>query len=175
MRPAERPWILPASLTVREGRDRYLAANGFSIDVYEAPTYEVDLYGLLGFVLTFRNGPSRRRAIPLHDLHHVATGYGTDLIGEAEIGAFELVGGCNSLFLWWINVGAVLIGFLISPRRVLAAGRRALGRRTLYRDREPYELVVGLSVGELRRRMRVPLEGQADRPPRLHRRAPAAP
>lgn len=175
MLPVERPWVLPVSITVREGRDHYLAANGFSLDVYEAPTYEVDLKGLFGFVLTFRNGPARKRAIPLHDLHHVATGYGTDLLGEAEIGAYELVGGCDSLFLWWINLSAVLVGLLISPRRVLAAGRKALGRRTLYRDREPYEAVLSMTVGELRGKLRLPLEGEADHAPRLHRRAPATP
>ncbi len=29
--------------------------------------------------------------IPFNDLHHVATGYGTDVLGEAEIGAWELL------------------------------------------------------------------------------------
>ena len=34
--------------------------------------------------------------LPWHDLHHVATGYGTGLIGEAEISAYELRAGCGS-------------------------------------------------------------------------------
>lgn len=172
MRPSERPWILPGSLSVRDGRDRYVAENGFDLDAYSASTYEIDLEGVVGFVLTLKNRESRRRAIPLHDLHHVATGYGTDLVGEAEIGAFELVAGCDSLFLWWINGSAVLLGLVLAPVRVLRAARRAIGQRTLYRGAEPYESVLGLTVGELRESLRLPPDGAADRPPRLHRRAP---
>lgn len=71
------------SLLVKEGRDLYLAANGFSIRDYDMPTFTI---GILGMRLKFPNTAGRKRAIPLHDLHHVLTGYGTDWVGEAEIG-----------------------------------------------------------------------------------------
>jgi len=93
-------------------------------------------------------------------------------MGEAEIGAWELVAGCNSFFLWWINLSAVGLGLLLSPRRIVRAGWRAVGQRTLYDERLPYATLFDMTVGELRARLKMPPHGQAGRPPRLHRRAP---
>jgi hypothetical protein len=85
---------------MQEARDLHLAANGFSLRDYEAPTFTVGIFGLS---LKFPNTEGRKRAVPLHDLHHVLTGYGTDWIGEAEIGAWELGGGCNSFITYFLN------------------------------------------------------------------------
>jgi hypothetical protein len=164
--------VVSPRVSVRAGRDAYFAANGFDVVAYGAATYEVDLVEVTGEVWTFPNTPARRRAVARHDLHHVATGYGTDVLGEAEIGAWELVAGCNSLFLWWINLSAVGVGLLLGPGRTLRAALRAAGQRTLYRDPLAYESLLEMSVPELRARLRMPPGGQADRPPRLHRRAP---
>ena len=51
--------------------------------------------------MTFPNTDSRKRAVPLHDLHHILTGYKTDWMGEAEIGAWELRAGCNSFITFF--------------------------------------------------------------------------
>jgi hypothetical protein len=157
---------------VRAGLDDYFASNGFDIHAYDAPSFEVDLAEVTGEVWEFPNTPTRKRALPLHDLHHVATGYGTDVLGEAEIGAWELVAGCNSLFLWWINLSAIGLGLLLNPWRTVRAAARALGHRTLYRDPLPYPALLELTVGELRARLKMSPKGQADHPARLHRRAP---
>jgi hypothetical protein len=157
----------PSDQTVREGRDRYLAVNGFSMDAYADKSVTVDL--LFGVKIRFPNTKARQRAIPLHDLHHVVTGYGTDLVGEAEIAAWELVGGCNSLVLYWLNGSAVAIGLLLAPLRVLRALWRARGQRTLYRGPTPsYEELIAMTVGELRERLGVPKHGQADREAKLN-------
>jgi hypothetical protein len=145
-------------VSVLEGRDAYLAANGFSTGAYTAPTFTVQIFGK---ALTFANRPSRQRVIPLHDLHHVATGYGTDLVGEAEIGAWELVAGCNTPFLVAINATAAVLGMLLAPRRVVRAARAARGQRTLYVKGTPYEELLSLSVTELRERLGVPAGGVA--------------
>src|SRR5690606_11263295 len=91
---------MPPEWTLRQGRDRYLADNGFTMDEYSASTFAIEL---LGRKLRLPNPPSRQRVIALHDLHHLLTGYGTDLTGEGEIGAWELRAGCNTPFLWLIN------------------------------------------------------------------------
>ena len=169
MSPLHAP--LPAK-TVEAALDDYLVTNGFDVRAYEAATYEVDLAEVTGEVWTFPNKPARQWAVPLHDLHHVLTGYGTDVLGEAEIGAWELVAGCTSLFLWWINASAVGVGLLLNPTRVARAGVKAVGQRSLYRHGVPYAALLKLTVGELRAQIGMPEEGQADRPPRLHRRAP---
>lgn len=164
----------PAASTVRAAFEDYLAANGFDVGAYDAPTYEVDMGEVTGDVWTFPNTPARKRAVPFHDLHHVATGYGTDVVGEAEIGAWEIVAGCNSVFLWWIDLSAIALGLLVSPRRTWTALRTARGQRTLYRESLLYADALELTVGELRARLGIPPEGQAAYPARLHRLAPGS-
>jgi hypothetical protein len=148
----------PDTLLVQEALDRYLMHNGFSTAAYTAPTFTVKL---LGIPLKFPSTPARKRALPLHDLHHILTGYGTDWIGEAEIGAWELRAGCNSLVLYWLNGSGVLIGIFISPVRVWRAFLAARGQRTLYRDSASYASLLQMRVGELRRRLGIPQEGLA--------------
>jgi hypothetical protein len=160
------------TLSVQAALREYLDANGFDVRAYDAPEYQVDLSEVTGEVWAFPNTPTRKRAVALHDLHHVVTGYGTDVLGEAEIGAWELCAGCNSAFLWWINSSAVGLGLLLSPGRVLRAGARAIGQRTLYRDSLPHEELLALPVVELRKRLGVAPEGQAQQPGRLHHGAP---
>lgn len=83
-----------AALTAHEGRDAYLAENGFSLAAYDDAWVQLSFFSLS---ITVPNPPSRRRAVRLHDLHHVATGYGTDLVGEAEVSAWaRCVSGCMS-------------------------------------------------------------------------------
>jgi ubiquinone biosynthesis protein Coq4 len=91
----------------------------------------------------------------LHDLHHVVTGYGTGLVGEAEISAYELRAGCRSFMVHVLCVGAILCAMFVAPRRILRAWRRARGARTLYHTTIPYETLLDMSVNELRRRLNV--------------------
>jgi hypothetical protein len=94
-------------LLVQEARDLHLAANGFYLRDYEAPTFTIRIFGLS---LKFPNAEAHKRAVPLHDLHHLVTGYRTDWVGEAEIGAWELRGGCNSFITYFLNGSGVVIG-----------------------------------------------------------------
>jgi hypothetical protein len=156
----------PPELRVGEARDRYLAENGFDVAGYTAPTFRIRVFRV---TWTLPNWPARRRVVPLHDLHHVVTGYGTDLVGEAETSAWELrCGGLDSLFLWCFKLGAVSLGLVLAPSRVVSSFRRARGQRNLYGDPRPYRELLALSVGELRAGLGVPEDGLADRSSRLH-------
>src|SRR5215467_14616440 len=95
---------LPADWGVREGRDTYLAENGFTTAAYDVKWTDASFFGV-----RFRvpNTARHRWAIMLHDLHHVATGYGTDLVGEAEISAWELRRGLRGLGFY---VGSIVAG-----------------------------------------------------------------
>ena len=146
------------SVVAEQARDKFLAARGFRVADYAAPTFTI---GVLGLSLKFPNPRARKCAVPLHDLHHILTGFGTDWIGEAEIGAWELRAGCNSFITYFLNGGGVLIGLFLSPRRVWRAFREAKGQRTLYRDPLPYESLLQMSVGELRKRLGIPPRGFA--------------
>ena len=111
-------------------------------------------------VFRFPNAKARVRAVRLHDLHHVATGYQTDWTGEAEIGAWEIGSGCGRFWAAWaLNIGALELGMLYAPLRVYRAFIRGRHSNNLY-DREYGEDLLELRVGELRRRLGV------DRPAR---------
>jgi hypothetical protein len=116
---------------MREARDRFLASNGFRIEDYSAPTYTVT-FGRLP--IRFPNTKAHQWATPLHDLHHILTGYRTDWIGEAETAAWELRAGCKTLVVYWLDAAGAAIGLFISPARVWRAFLTASGQRTLYSD-----------------------------------------
>jgi hypothetical protein len=144
------------TLVLKEARNLYLVANGFRIEDYTAPTFTI---GILGRAFKFPNTAGRKRIVHLHDLHHVLTGFGTDWMGEAEIGAWELRAGCNSFIAYFLNGSGVIIGLFLSPRRVWHAFRAAKGQRTLYRDPIPYERLLQMTVGEVRKRLGIPPHG----------------
>ncbi|HEV2341373.1 MAG TPA: hypothetical protein VGS15_06205 [Candidatus Acidoferrales bacterium] len=155
MRVPQAP-VYSDDLPMKQARDLYLAANGFRLGDYGAATFTI---GIFGVSFRFPNIPSRKRAIPLHDLHHVLTGFDTNWIGEAEIGAWELRAGCNSFITYYLNGGGVVIGLFISPKRVWRAFRAARGQRTLYRDPLPYDRLLEMTVASLRSRLGIPPHG----------------
>jgi hypothetical protein len=144
---------------MREARDRFLASNGFRVGDYSAPTYTVKFWRL---PIRFPNTKAHQWATPLHDLHHILTGYRTNWIGEAEIAAWELRAGCKTLVVYWLDASAAAIGLFISPARVWRAFRRASGQRTLYCDSALCEFVSHTTVGEVRVRLGIPPGGLED-------------
>lgn len=156
---------LPPSLRVEDALASYLDENGFDVGGYTAPTFDVEAFGR---TYTYANTRDRKWAIPLHDLHHAATGYGTDLVGEAEIGAWELVAGCRTPIVYALNGVAVLMGLFVAPLRTLRAFRDARGGRALYRIDHDYAALLALPLGELRSRLGIPSGGLARAPRRLH-------
>lgn len=141
-------------LTAREARDAHLAASGHDLAGYDRPDFPVTVGWLR---LRFPN-PGQ---LHLHDLHHVATGYATDLDGEACISAFELRAGCRSPLILLLCVGALALALIRHPEPVLRAWRRAAGCRSLYRSRVPYRVLLALPVERLRGLLGIPGQGFA--------------
>lgn len=134
--------------TMRAGRDRYLAENSLAVESYTAG----------GFPVYIGRWPVRLPnpgLLHLHDLHHVVTGYGTGLVGEAEISAYELRAGCRSFMVHLLCVGAIIGAMFFAPRRIIRAWRRARGARTLYHTDIPYETLLEMRVDELRRHLNI--------------------
>lgn len=157
--PRSTPWTCES--TLREARAAYLQENGWTLEAYDEATTEASF---LGFKLRIPNTSKHRAAIRLHDLHHVATGFGTDATGEGEISAWELAGGLRGLDLYvgCIVVAGALFGLAIAPRRTLRAFRA--GRRNLFAlpdDEAGYESLLDLDVAALRARLEVPARGIA--------------
>ncbi|HJL16698.1 MAG TPA: hypothetical protein RMH99_13630 [Sandaracinaceae bacterium LLY-WYZ-13_1] len=136
-------------LTVAEGLARYHADNGFDGDARDAETLQMYV---LGQRIDLPNPRFQRELLARHDLHHVLTGYGTDLRGEAEMGAWELGAGPRHWFVWLNDVGALALGVLC-PRRAVRAFRRGRSARSLYRDDTPYEALLEMRLSELRARL----------------------
>ena len=173
IRHHESPWSLTTK--ARAARDAYLLENGWTLEAYDAKTTAITF---LRFALSVPNTPKHRWAIRLHDLHHVATGFGTDAAGESEVSAWELARGLGGLDLYVasIIVALTLYGFVHSPLRTWRALRGARGRNlfTESDDEAAYEKLLQLSVEELRAYLGLPAEGVARGPRRLHPRAPRA-
>jgi hypothetical protein len=146
------------SLSVLEARDQYFAENGFTAAGYTDKWVKLKLGPL---PLAFPNSPARQAAVPLHDLHHVATGYATTWTGEAEIGAWEIGAGCGRYWAaWGLNLSAFAVGLWIAPLRLVRAFRRGRRSKSLY-SRAMGDDLLALRVGELRAKLELPPAGTA--------------
>ncbi len=137
------------SLRVREAREKYFETWGLDGGGYTASWVTLKQLGPLR--IGFPNSPARIRAVKMHDLHHVATAYDANWMGEAEIGAWEIGAGCHRHFAAWVlNLIALVYGVLLSPTRALRAFARGRASETLYRSHDLDESILAQTVGELR-------------------------
>jgi len=105
------------------------------------------------------NTQARKRAVVLHDMHHVAAPFDTTWTGEAEIAAWEIGGSCRGyLAAWALNMGALTYGVFLAPRQVFRAFVRGRHGRTLYHEGDSPALR-DETIGALRARLR--LDGAA--------------
>jgi len=142
------------ALTVGEARKRYFEQAGFPPDGGYAAAF-VTLAKLGPIPIGFPNTDSRRRAVAMHDLHHVATGYATDWTGEAEISAWEIAAGCGPYaFAWFINLQGMVMGWIVNPGRTWRAWVRGRHSRSLYAEGFS-DAVLRERVAELRARLGV--------------------
>lgn len=117
--------------TLRDARAQYFHANGLGEDGGYSKRWVKLRIGPLP--IWFPNTAARRRAVWLHDLHHIVTDYDTSWVGEAEIAAWELASGCRDYFAaWLLNAAAMAIGIMIAPRRVWRAFKRGRIGTNLY-------------------------------------------
>jgi hypothetical protein len=111
---------LTHATSLRQARAQYFRENGLGEDGGYSKRWVKVQVGPVP--MWFPNTDGRRRAVRLHDLHHILTGYDTSWVGEAEIAAWELGSGCGAYYAAWIlNAAAVIIGVFIAPRRVWRA------------------------------------------------------
>jgi hypothetical protein len=136
------------SLTMSAARDLYFAANDFGPNGGYDDAW-VD-FKLGPIPLPFPNTRARIRAVRVHDLHHVLTGYATDALGEFEISAWELGGGCEDFWAaWHLNLMGMAAGALAIPRRTWRAFVRGRHSENLYATDYDAALLAR-RVGELR-------------------------
>lgn len=136
-----------ANETLRDALARYFAKNGFGADGgYDDAWVDFELGPI---PLPFPNSAGRKRAVRLHDLHHILTSYETDTLGEFEISAWEIGAGCGDFYTAWIiNLAGMTGGIFSAPKRTFHAFRRGRASRTLYG--ESYEQALEEDVATAR-------------------------
>jgi hypothetical protein len=152
------------SSSVQEALARHLAASGLPPDAGDSDPFAVVRIFYLPYPIP--NTRARKRAVRIHDLNHLVSGYETDRIGELEISAWELAsGGCRDYGAAWVlDLAGLLGGLMVAPSRTVRAFWTGRTQQNLYSFE--YDELLGLSIADARRLASEPV------PTRL-RRAPA--
>jgi hypothetical protein len=137
--------------TLFDARKQYFDENHFGDDGGYSKKWVKLMIGPLPMAIPNTSG--RVDAVRFHDLHHVLTGYNTDFAGEFEISAWELASGCADKYAAWVlNLGGMLAGAVIWPRRTWRAWVRGRRSRNLYRV--PFEdALLRRTVGDARHQL----------------------
>jgi len=144
--------IYDPQMTLSDARDRYFDLNGFGRDGgYRERWIKVKVWHI---PIWLPNTEGRRRAVKLHDLHHVLTEYPTTWRGEAEISAWEIgSGGLRRYYAGWLlDLMNIAQGLVVNPTGVYRGFMH--GRRTsnLYELEFSDQLLRG-QVGDYRERL----------------------
>jgi len=135
--------------TAAEALARFRGDRGITASGDDAARFIVPIGPLR---LSFPN-PGKLR---LHDLHHILSGYDNDLLGEAEVSCLELRGGGLNWIITVLCLGAIALGLLLAPRRMLRAWRAAKGVRTVYSLPHTEAEILSWSLARLRAELRIP-------------------
>jgi len=142
---------LDRGMRLRDARAAYFSSHGLGPDGGYDASHVVFPVG--PWRLSLPNVAARRRALPLHDLNHLATGYETSWTGESEIAAWELASGCGMYpAVWFLSIVAFSVGLIIAPRRLWRAFTRGRRSSSLYHEKWN-DRWLDLTVGELRDRL----------------------
>jgi len=136
----------PAS-TLFDARRAYFEANSFGANGgYDEAWVDFKIGPI---PMPFPNTAARIAAVKVHDLHHIVTGYATDLAGEMEIAGWEIGAGCGRFAAAWVlNLSGVAFGTWVWPKRVFRAFVRGRRSRSLYG--RPLDELLPTTVGEVR-------------------------
>jgi hypothetical protein len=139
---------------LKDLRQAWYRARGLPADGGDSLKW-VD-FRLKSIPLPFPNSDARRAAVRFHDLHHILTGYTTDIRGEFEISAWELAGGCGRYWVaWHLNLLGLLGGLCLNPGQVWRAFLRGRRSKTLYRGFH-FESVLNQTPDSMRQALALP-------------------
>jgi hypothetical protein len=148
-------------MSVFEARARYFADNSFGEDGGYNDRWVI-LFKFGPIPLGFPNTAGRLAAVRYHDLHHLATGYDTDILGEAEIAAWELGSGCEEFpAAWFLNHIALPLGVMRDAGRIRRAFTRGCRTRNLYSE-PSVDALLDERLGVLRERLG--MNGASEKP-----------
>jgi hypothetical protein len=143
--------IYDPEMTLRDARALYFELNRFGENGgYEERWIKVKVWRI---PIWLPNTQGRRRAVKLHDLHHVLTEYPTTWRGEAEISAWEVAGGLRRYYAGWLlDLLNVAQGLVVNPRGAFRAFVRGRRSRNLFGETFD-DALLSRRVGEMRRKL----------------------
>ena len=141
--------------TPREILEKFYADNHLDLDGGQSKSYvRIDI--MPSFHMYIPNFDARRKAVIKHDIHHLITGYETNMAGETEISMWEVASGCKKYWAAFVidTLGAMM-GFWFNLPKLLKSFAR--GRRTgnLYHGKYTVEQALDMRVGELRKEFKL--------------------
>src|SRR5690348_1315643 len=96
--------VYPDEMKVRDALKIYFAKHNFGDGGYNDKYFKIMAGPLTIPVINTR---ARLRAVKLHDVHHLLTGYNAFWKGEVQIGGWELGSGCGKFLpAWVLNFGS---------------------------------------------------------------------
>lgn len=135
------------ALTVRAARDEFLTASKLAVDG-GATAHRWEMIRIGPMRISLKNFAWRRRAVPHHDLHHLATGYACSPRGEFEMAAWEFAAGrFPNAYATLFCLPLLSLGLLAAPRRTFAAFMRGRRNTSLYST--PIDSLLDLPLAKL--------------------------
>lgn len=146
--------IYHPDMTMHDARNLYFESSGLTESSgYEERWIKVKVWRI---PIWIPNTKGRRKAVRLHDLHHVLTEYPTTWRGEAEISAWEIgSGGLQRYWAGWLlDLMNVAQGIVINPRGIYRGFMLGRNSSNLYSTEFSQDLLKE-RVGDLRRRLKL--------------------
>ena len=133
----------------------YYKKSGFDADGGKSAA-SVKIVLVKGINIYLPNTKTRKKVILTHDVHHLLTGYSTDLKGETEISTWELSTNCtNNYAAFILNTYAMALGLLINLPGVWKAWLRGRYTCNLYRKKYSREELVNKNLEELKKELKL--------------------
>jgi hypothetical protein len=155
---------IPGTATLDEALRRLYEAHDLPSDGGESARWFHVKIGPVSIPLP--NPPARQRAVFIHDVNHVLTGYNAVFSdGEMSIAAFEVGAGCGRVWVaWLLNLALMALGAIARPGLVLRAFVRGRRSESLYTSDESRAAMRQMRVEELRRIIRLDATPAVARP-----------
>jgi len=150
--------------TPREILSKFYADNNFGADGgVSSASVKIQLTSWFHFY--YPNFKSRNRAVLKHDIHHLVTGYSTNLWGETEISMWEIASGCKSYRgAFFVDVSGAMLGIPWNMWRVMKAFARGRKTKNLYHEFFTNKQALDMKVSELQKHLLLDKHGKNTKP-----------
>jgi hypothetical protein len=102
------------------------------------------------------NIQDRKKAVLKHDIHHILTGYESEIIGEFEIAGWEIASGC---MIYWVayalNSLGLIMGLFLAPRRMIAGFVRGSYSSNLYLQKIDESVMKTMTISDLKKAIKL--------------------